>query len=229
MPRKKQTRGTCVYCDKEMTRGGLARHLKTCAERQKAIAAADAGKEGLRQNIYHIQVQDAWGGDFWLHLEMNGESRLKDLDGYLRAIWLECCGHLSQFSVGGGWQGKELNMEAITKRTFEPGLELTHIYDFGTSSETLVKVIDVRSGKPTTSHPLALMARNEMPEAMCIECGKPAKWLCEECLYEDDVWGVLCDEHAESHPHDNYGEPMPLVNSPRLGLCGYEGPAEPPY
>ncbi len=97
MPRKKQTRGVCVYCDKEMTRGGLARHLKTCSERQKIIAAADAGKQGLRQNIYHLQVQDAWGGDFWLHLEMNGESRLKDLDSYLRAIWLECCGHLSAF------------------------------------------------------------------------------------------------------------------------------------
>ncbi|WP_127011414.1 hypothetical protein ACF3DV_03465 [Chlorogloeopsis fritschii PCC 9212] len=28
---------------------------------------------------------------------------------------------------------------------------------------------------------------------------------------------------------DNYGEPIPLVNSPRLSLCGYDGPAEPPY
>ena len=27
------------------------------------------------------------------------------------------------------------------------------------------------------------------------------------------------------HPHDQYGEPIPLVNSPRLGMCGYDGPA----
>ncbi len=229
MPRKKQTRGYCVYCDKEMTRGGLARHLKTCSERQKIIAAADADKQGVRQNIYHLQVQDAWGGDFWLHLEMNGESRLKDLDRYLRAIWLECCGHLSGFWIGDAWRGQELNMGAIVKRTFKPDLELTHIYDFGTSSETLVKVVDVRTGKPTTPHPIALMARNEFEQPPCIECGEPANWLCIECMYEDDVWGVLCDEHAETHPHDNYGEPMPLVNSPRVGLCGYEGPAEPPY
>jgi hypothetical protein len=39
----------------------------------------------------------------------------------------------------------------------------------------------------------------------------------------------LCDEHAEDHPHDNYGEPIPLCNSPRMGQCGYDGPAEPPY
>ena len=29
--------------------------------------------------------------------------------------------------------------------------------------------------------------------------------------------------------HDEYGDPMPLVNSPRTGMCAYDGPAEPPY
>jgi len=68
-----------------------------------------------------------------------------------------------------------------------------------------------------------------MPEATCIQCGKAAAWLCMECLIEQDIWGTLCSEHVEDHPHDDYGEPVPLVNSPRLGMCGYEGPAEPPY
>jgi hypothetical protein len=50
-------------------------------------------------------------------------------------------------------------------------------------------------------------------------------------LYEADENGVwfLCDEHVKNHPHDEYGDPLPLVNSPRLGMCGYDGPAEPPY
>ena len=48
-------------------------------------------------------------------------------------------------------------------------------------------------------------------------------------MIEQDEWGTLCDEHAKSHPHDEYGEPVALVNSPRMGLCGYDGPAEPPY
>jgi hypothetical protein len=26
-----------------------------------------------------------------------------------------------------------------------------------------------------------------------------------------------------------YGELMPVVNSPRTGVCGYTGPAEPPW
>jgi hypothetical protein len=100
---------------------------------------------------------------------------------------------------------------------------------FGTSSETLLKLVGVREGKPSTPHPIVLMARNLPPEAVCIECGQPAAWLCLECMYEEDVPGTLCDEHAQGHPHDNYGEPMPLVNSPRVGMCGYTGPAEPPY
>jgi hypothetical protein len=106
---------------------------------------------------------------------------------------------------------------------------LVHIYDFGTSSETIVRVVGVRTGQPLTAKPIFLMARNNPPEAACIECGQPAAWLCMECVIEDDVWGVLCEQHAETHPHDNYGEPSPLVNSPRLGMCGYDGPADPPY
>jgi hypothetical protein len=225
MSRKKQTRGACVFCGREMTKGGLTRHLKTCPERQAAITAADQGKT---QAIYHLQAQDAWGGDFWLHLEMNGTATLKDLDYYLRAIWLECCGHLSQFSIG-GWGGNEIPMSRRIEQVFEPGVELEHIYDFGTSSHTMIKALDARQGKPLSKHPIFLMARNEIPEVECMECGKPATWLCMECVYEDDEPGWLCDEHVEDHPHDEYGEPLPLVNSPRLGMCGYSGPAEPPY
>jgi hypothetical protein len=227
MTRKKQTQGKCVYCNREMTRGGLAKHLKTCPQRQEAIKAADQGS-GQDQPLYHLQVQEAWGGDYWLHLEMKGTATLKELDRYLRVIWLECCGHLSQFSIG-GWNGDEIAKSRRVEQVFEPGVELTHIYDFGTSSETLVKVVDVRRGKPLTRHAIFLMARNEPLEAKCTQCGEPASWLCLECIYELDEEGLLCDEHARDHPHTDYGEPRLLVNSPRVGMCGYVGPAEPPY
>jgi hypothetical protein len=152
---------------------------------------------------------------------------LDDLDHYLRAIWLECCDHLSQFSYK-RW-GDEISTGRQVWQVFNPGVELHHVYDFGTSSETLVKAVSVREGKPTTSHPIALMARNNQPESVCLECEQPASMFCLECLYEDEEPGFLCKEHAQDHPHDDYGEPMPLVNSPRLGMCGYDGPAEPPY
>jgi len=227
MARRKQSRGKCTFCGRGMTRSGLAKHLLACPQRKEAISAADCGP-GTEQVLYHLQVQDAWSGDFWLHLEMNGSATLTDLDRYLRAIWLECCGHLSQFSIG-GWRGAEIPKKRQVQQVFELGVELTHIYDFGTSSETLIKAVGARKGKSLTSHPIYLMARNEPPEAYCIECGQPASWLCIECLYKSDGPGTLCDQHAQDHPHVDYGEPAPLVNSPRVGMCGYTGPAEPPY
>lgn len=238
MARKKQSRGNCCYCGKEMTKGGLSRHLRSCAKRQEAIAARDGGR-GKDETLFHLQVQDVWATDFWLYLEMRGSATLEDLDDYLRAIWLECCGHLSSFSIGpyrytqifdDGWMiGDEKPMDAPVQRLFSPGMKISYEYDFGTTSNLVINVANVRQGKPLTANPIVLMARNLQPEATCMECDQPGEWLCMECVYEYDEPGFLCDEHADEHPHDNYGEPMPLVNSPRVGLCAYDGPAEPPY
>ena len=172
MAARKQSRGKCAFCGREMTRGGLTKHLEACAEHKAAIEAANQAS-GKEQPLYHLVARDAWGGDYWLHLEMNGSATLKDLDRYLRAIWLECCGHLSQFSIG-GWSGDEIPMSRRIERVFAPGLELTHIYDFGTESQTLVKAVGARMGQPLTKHPIYLMARNNAPEAVCAVCGQPA-------------------------------------------------------
>ena len=227
MPRKQQSQGSCSYCGREMAKGGMTRHLSSCPKRQETMAVS-AKKPGDTEVLYHLRIADAWQGDFWLNLEMRESATLKDLDRYLRAIWLECCGHMSRFSVG-GWGGSDIAMSRPAGRIFKPGIVLTHQYDFGTTSETLVKVVSSRQGKPTTTRPIALMARNAPPEVSCIECGQAAAWLCMECLIEDDCFGTLCNEHVATHCHHGYGEPVAIVNSPRLGMCGYNGPAEPPY
>ncbi|MFQ5433754.1 MAG: hypothetical protein ACE5FD_02665 [Anaerolineae bacterium] len=221
-----------------MTKGGLTKHLRSCDKRQKAIALANAGK-GKDETIFHLQVWDAWATDFWLHLEMRSSATLKNLDNYLRAIWLECCGHLSAFHIGpyrytqifdDGWGMDDAKpMDIQVKRLFSPGMKIPYEYDFGTTSELVIHVVDARQGRALTANPIVLMARNLQPEVTCMECDQPGEWLCIECLYEYDEPGFLCDEHADEHPHDNYGEPVPVVNSPRVGLCGYEGPADPPY
>lgn len=224
MTAQQQSRGICQYCENEYAKGGMIRHLRACTQREEAVASA--GQEP--ETLYHLRAEDAWSSAFWLDLEMRGTAPLKELDAYLRAIWLECCGHLSRFSVG-GWGGGEIAKTRRASQVFDPDAELTHIYDFGTSSETLIRVMDVREGAPTTRHPIALMARNLPPEVTCMECDEPATWLCIECMYEEDRPGTLCDAHAETHPHDSYGPPLPIVNSPRVGMCGYTGPAEAPY
>jgi hypothetical protein len=228
MPTRKQSRGACVFCGREMSRTGLSKHLQSCSQRQAAVAAAENSAAAARQPLYHLLVRDAYDGNYWLHLEVNGRATLKDLDQYLRAIWLECCGHLSRFSVG-GWRSKEIAKSRKIEMALEPDTELTHIYDFGTSSETTIKAVSVRQGRPLSGKPIYLMARNKPPQAVCVECGGTAGYYCADCLVERGEWLSLCQEHCADHDHDEYGGPSPLVNSPRLGLCGYAGPAEPPY
>ena len=89
MSPRKQSRGQCTYCGREVAKGGMIKHLSTCPQRQEVIAAS-IQKSGQKEVLYHLRVQDARRGDFWLDLEMSGSGTLKDLDHYLRAIWLEC-------------------------------------------------------------------------------------------------------------------------------------------
>lgn len=93
MARRKQTKGACAYCDREMAKGGMSKHLSSCKARVAAIEKAEQRK-AKSENLYHLRVQDAYQGDYWLNLEMRGSKSLNDLDMYLRYIWLECCGHL---------------------------------------------------------------------------------------------------------------------------------------
>lgn len=227
MPRGKGSRGQCAFCGYETTKGSMAKHLAACPQRRAQIASAEQTnrKPGT---LYHLRMHDADDRDFWLDVEVRGSATLNDIDAYLRSIWLECCGHLSQFSIG-GWRGAEIAKSRRVDVVLQPDVELTHIYDFGTSSETRIKAIGHRTGVPLSARPMVRMARNVMPEATCIECGQPASHLCTECLIEDQVSGTLCAQHAHTHPHEDYGEPIELVNSPRFGKCGYTGPAEPPY
>lgn len=226
-PKASRIKGKCMYCGQVFTKQGMRRHLSACAERRKAIARAETAKWPT-ETLYHLRVEEAWEGLYWLDLEMRGSRTLGDLDDYLRAIWLECCGHLSMFSTD-FWKGDEIPMSwKISKAFGGPGSRLTHIYDFGTSSYLLIKVAGVRKGKPITRRPIVLMARNLPPVIGCIECGRPAKWLCMECVIERNVRATLCEEHRRSHPCEDYGF-LPVVNSPRMGMCGYKGPAEPPY
>jgi len=225
MSSNKQTKGKCAFCEREFTGGGLVRHLQACDRRQEAIEKAQKGREQL---LYHLYIKNFYTSDFWLHLEMNGTASLNDLDNYLRAIWLECCGHLSHFTYGQGPWGTEIDMDQTLEQIAEPDMEMTHVYDFGSSTRTRIKVADVRRGKPLHEYPIYLMARNNLPEISCEECNKKAKWLYQDY---DNPYGTvaLCDKHLSDYSEKNGEGVLEIVNSPRLGVCGYTGPAVPPY
>lgn len=223
MARRPQPKGTCYFCQKQYAKGGLTRHLKSCAARRSANTAA----KGKSQTLYHLRASEAHGAPFWLDLEVRSAAKLADIDSYLRTIWLECCGHLSCFAVE-RW-GDELAMGGKVGAIFSRLGGAVHQYDFGSTSETVIQVMGTREGVPLSKHPIYLMARNNMPDAPCIECGEQAEFMCIECVYEDDENGYLCAKHVDAHPHDEYGEPQELLNSPRVGMCGALMGDQPPY
>src|SRR4028118_732334 len=89
MPRRTESAGKCSICAAGLSKRQMIRHLSACAyPREKDIAA-----------VMQIRV-DAPGTPFWLDLDVKANATLRQLDDFLRNIWLECCGHLSSFEVG---------------------------------------------------------------------------------------------------------------------------------
>lgn len=221
--------GTCNLCGKGFAKNIMSRHLKKCLQEQ---AASPGGKT---QKTFWINVWGTYLPDYWLHLEMPASAKLADLDQFLRDIWLECCGHLSAFSINEQryevsvdpdydyWGERPKNMKSRFYTVLKPGLKFDHEYDFGTTTELSLKVVaeQERAGQ---SKEIRVLARNNPPDIRCFKCDKPATQVCSQCIYEGPkAW--LCEQHAERH---KCGEDMflPVVNSPRVGQCGYTGGAD---
>jgi hypothetical protein len=127
----------------------MTKHLATCPARADAFAAAEAGK-GSAQALYHLTVSTPSSSLFWLQLEMNGSATLEALDDYLRAIWLECCGHLSAFKIGGRsytqifndgmGEPSDRSMKVRADKVLSPGMAIPYEYDFGSTTELLITV-----------------------------------------------------------------------------------------
>ncbi len=238
MARRTQSKGPCAYCAREFSGSAMTRHLGSCRSRATAIGTGAGGRP--ERTLHHLRVGDRFGYGYWLHLEMDGDAALEELDGYLRAIWLQCCWHLSSFQIGeveysdvdpeDVWGDREVrSLEVTADEAFEPGSTWRYQYDFGSTTDLSIRVLGTRFGQPTTAHPIALMARNNPVAPGCQACDRPAEYVCQDCNWGRpwDPAGFVCAEHLSLHAqHEGR---LPVVNSPRVGVCAYDGPAEPPY
>jgi len=225
--------GKCNLCGETFEKAGMTRHLIACLKKQAEQAS---GKKS--QKVFWVSVAGKWLPDYWLHLEIPTTTTLLDLDQFLRDIWLECCGHLSAFTIKGvdyqlntgmvdsmwidifGPSNPTKSMKVKLYDVFSLGLEFEHQYDFGTTTELQLKVIEERERAPVSKE-TRILARNDPPDIHCAKCSQPATQVCSQCLYDGPkAW--LCDRHARTH---KCGEDMflPVVNSPRVGECGYTG------
>ena len=216
-----KTEGICAYCKKSFAGNAIARHISLCGDRKKANNRA-VGNE----KIFLIK---SWADPFWVYFEINASDSFEDIDNFLRDLWLECCGHLSAFHIEGityaSSPDKEYNdrgMNTAVGKVLIPGISFSHEYDFGTTTELGLKCVSQRIGKKMEK--IEILARNKMPDFKC-KCGQPAKEICTECLWEKGPEAMLCKKCAKEHECDEEMF-LPIVNSPRMGMCGYTGHEE---
>ena len=189
------TQGNCFICGKTAGKTVIKNHI-----------IKEHGEGG--EECYLIKAEGAYNKDYWLLFSIPLDASLSAVDKFLRQIWCECCGHLSAFRRGGAEFGKSRKISALVV-----GDTLLYEYDFGSTTEIMLTVVDVIHRQPQREK-ICLLARNVPPEVLCEKCGAPATWV--------DAWEyeALCDDCAEDADEDAL---MPIVNSPRCGECGYDG------
>jgi hypothetical protein len=220
---RKSGEGVCRSCHKTFSGSTIGKHLESCkAKKERDVGEA---KENKSERIFHIKV--VGGREFWLHIEMKVSSKLSDLDEFLRDVWLECCGHLSQFKIHGqaympsGGDLREMEAKPMgvqLGKVLDVKDKFEYEYDFGSTTYLEGQIISKREG--ALKEKARILARNRIPEAVCTECGKPAAQFCTDCE------AFYCDFCLNDH---ECGEEMalPVVNSPRMGVCGYTGEQDP--
>ena len=222
-------KGKCKFCGKQYTFSYMNKHLPTCKERQSQLAA----DTGMKQcGYFELAICFAYSRDYWMFIEIKDTATLRDIDTFLRDIWLECCGHLSAFDIDGisydidpeessAWGEPARSMNCKLSTVLRKGMTFGYEYDFGDTTVLTITVVNYRI-KNWKKEKLTILSRNNPHEYVCEECGeKPAALLCAMC-YCEGGYGFLCEDCGKTH---SCGEEMLLdvCNSPRMGVCGYCG------
>ncbi len=218
---KSMSKGKCFLCDGIFGKTAMTKHIKSCMKKSMSKTLLEDKKKS-----FHIFVEGRYLREYWMHIAAPADITLEALDKFLRNIWLECCGHLSAFTIGSVIYSirpmkeyGERSMKVALGNLLSPGIKFYHEYDFGTPTRLTLKVVSEIEDE-IKNKSIKLLARNEPPEILCESCGKIATQICTQCVYAGKGW--LCDECGQNH---RCGEEMllPVVNSPRVGMCGYVG------
>jgi len=212
----------------------MSKHLVACAPKH----LAENPPAGVTEKpVFLLVIYGASNPEYWIHVAVPATAALEDLDEFLRRIWLECCGHLSQFIIGKTYYvddetlreswfppfsfREDRSMRTRLREVLKDGVEFIHEYDMGTTTRLKLKVLATFTARVRRGE-VILLSRNDPPERLCQECGQPARFICAECRWVGRGW--LCPRCAKKH---KCGVEMllPVVNSPRVGMCGYTGGA----
>jgi len=218
-------KGTCTLCGASVDKRRSTAHYITCAPAHDLPTGRDA-------DLLIIRVGAVGAAEYWLDVEAGAGAALSNLDAFLRRTWVECCGHLSLFSVPPfryssspsalpRWLGRESTERSMAAKIgavfSHTGQKGTYDYDFGSTTRLTVERVGARVGR-IGKQPVRLLVRNDPLPWRCGTCGAPATLVC--CAHESDDSPFVCGAHEADHECGDETL-LPVVNSPRMGVCGY--------
>ena len=209
-----KSKGNCYLCGAILGMADMKTHL------------TKQHPEESGQECCLLKAENSYYKDYWLYFDAPVDRTLTVIDAFLRRIWLECCGHLSEFytctpAERFGFSGRQTMSSGIKLGDLKKGNTFFHIYDFGSSTETDITVIGRTRRKPQRSI-VRLLARNIPPVFECAKCGKPAFYVCIPYMEPVDNIYRCYDCNGDTEDDGEYVM-HPISNSPRMGVCGYEG------
>jgi len=175
---------------------------------------------------FHLVVEGSRLPMYWMHLQVAVDTTLATLDHFLRDTWLECCGHLSVFRIGGlnyyvdagqdayWWDRRRKTMQVKLEEVLSPGQTCSYEKDFGSTTELLLKVIaeyEVEM-KGRLSRPLpgiacrsflAMCAENPLP-ASVLNASMKIKGVCVMCVRGATHVVKRCSCHWSIHREPGY-------------------------
>ena len=221
---KQQSMGKCTLCGEMAGHASMTRHLQACSP-PEASGLSPASRKRTPGPNFHLAIEGRDAKAYWMHVAVPLTAPLSKLDDFLRHTWLECCDHLSAFEIGGKRytsepMDEEMSMRARLSEVLEVGTKFFYEYDYGSTTALVLKVVALRE-QVLPKGAVQRLARNEAPQVSCQRCNiQPATQICTECAWNGEGW--LCEACAVAH---ECGDEMclPVVNSPRVGVCGYTG------
>ncbi len=204
-----KSEGKCLFCNQLFSQKEIGKHL---AGHLLKMEKDDSKKSP--EPFFHIMVE---ADVMFLHLLVKGTAQMKKTDRFLRDIWLECCGHMSNF----GHKDFKISFTNKTSDVFANKVKIFYDYDYGSTTRVFLKGIKKYNLK--LREDIVLLSRNEPLKLICAKCGKkPALNICTACEWDFYCESCSARHEKECEDFDDYAK-MPVVNSPRMGVCGYTG------
>ena len=120
---------------------------------------------------------------------------------------------------------EDRSLDVSLEKALKVGQKFSYEYDFGSSTDLTLKVLSEREGaiqnQDEDEDTFEILARNIEPVIVCTVCGKPAKFVVGG--YFDVEENAFCSKKCVKKSGEDAEMLLPVVNSPRVGVCAYTG------